>query len=116
MAHYLITFPSDAMSHIPDEEMPAVGQAAHAVCQELIDAGVYVMSGGLEQQPATVVGTDGTIAQGPTPEAIGGITIVDVPSPQDALTWAAKIAAACRCPQEVRAIAFDPELQAMLGG
>jgi hypothetical protein len=46
---------------------------------------------------------------------IGGITIVDVPSREDALKWAAKIAAACRCTQEVRATAFDPELEAMLG-
>ncbi|MDT4930112.1 MAG: hypothetical protein QOF92_2979, partial [Pseudonocardiales bacterium] len=46
---------------------------------------------------------------------IGGITIVDVPSREDALKWAAKIAAACRCTQEVRAIGFDPELEAMLG-
>lgn len=40
MTQYLITFPSDAMNHIPGEEMPEVGRAAHAVCQELIDAGV----------------------------------------------------------------------------
>jgi len=40
---------------------------------------------------------------------------VDVPSREDALKWAAKIAAACRCTQEVRAIGFDPELEAMLG-
>jgi hypothetical protein len=40
---------------------------------------------------------------------------VDVPSREDALKWAAKIAAACGCTQEVRAIGFDPELEAMLG-
>ncbi|MDQ1608464.1 MAG: hypothetical protein QOE16_1196 [Microbacteriaceae bacterium] len=40
---------------------------------------------------------------------------MDVPSREDALKWAAKIAAACRCTQEVRATAFDPELEAMLG-
>ena len=40
---------------------------------------------------------------------------MDVPSREDALKWAAKIAAACRCTQEVRAIGFDPELEAMLG-
>ena len=46
--------------------------------------------------------------------AIGGLTIVDVPSREDALRWAAKIAVACRCAQEVRAIGADPELDAML--
>jgi hypothetical protein len=115
MTQYLITFPSDAMNHIPDEEMPEVGRAAHAVCQELIDAGVYLFTGGLEEEPANLVGTDGTVTEGPRPDFIGGITIVDVPSREDALKWAAKIAAACRCTQEVRAIGFDPELEAMLG-
>jgi hypothetical protein len=115
MTQYLITFPSDAMNHIPDEEMPEVGRAAHAVCQELIDAGVYRLTGGLEEEPATLVGTDGTVTDGPRPDFIGGITIVDVRSREDALKWAAKIAAACRCTQEVRAIGFDPDLEAMLG-
>jgi hypothetical protein len=115
MTQYLITFPRDAMNHIPDEEMPEVGRAAHAVCQELIDAGVYLLTGGLEVEPASLVGTDGTVTEGPRPDFIGGITIVDVPSREDALKWAAKIAAACRCTQEVRAIGFDPELEAMLG-
>jgi hypothetical protein len=115
MTQYLITFPSDAMNHIPDEEMPEVGRAAHAVCRELIDAGVYVVSGGLKDEPASLVGTDGTVTDGPRPGFIGGITVVDVPSREDALKWAAKVAAACRCPQEVRALGFDPELEAMLG-
>ncbi len=99
MTQYLITFPRDAMNHIPDEEMPEVGRAAHAVCQELIDAGVYLLTGDLEEEPANLVGTDGTVTDGPRPDFIGGITIVDVPSREDALKWAAKIAAACRCTQ-----------------
>jgi len=40
MTRYLISFPSGAMDHIPAEEMPAVGEAAHAVVQEAMDAGV----------------------------------------------------------------------------
>jgi hypothetical protein len=114
MTKYLITFPSDAMNHIPEDEMSDVGKAAHACCQELIDAGVYVLSGGLEDQPAIRVATDGTVTHGPKPDLVSGITIVDVPSLEEALKWAAKIAAACRCTQEVREIGFDPELDAML--
>ena len=38
MTRYLISFPSGAMDHIPDEEKPAVGQAAHAVVREAMDA------------------------------------------------------------------------------
>jgi hypothetical protein len=32
----------------------------------------------------------------------------DVPSREAALEWAAKIATACRCAQEVRGFMFDP--------
>jgi hypothetical protein len=67
MTQYLITFPSDAMNHIPDDEMPEVGRAAHAVCQELIDAGVYLLTGDLEEEPANLVGTDGTVTEGRDP-------------------------------------------------
>ncbi len=114
MAQYLITFPSDAMDHIPEEEMPEVARAAHAVCQEAINAGVYFLAGGMEDQPASFVPPDGTVTDGPKPDVISGITIVDVPSREEALKWAAKVAAACRCTQEVREIGFDPELDAML--
>jgi hypothetical protein len=114
MAQYLISFPSHAMDQIPEEQMPAIAEAAHAVCQEAINAGVYVVSGGLEDQPASIVATNGTVTGGPKPDFISGITIVDVPSREEALKWAAKVAAACRCTQEVREIGFDPELDAML--
>jgi hypothetical protein len=114
MTQYLISFGAHAMDHIPDEDAPAVARAAHAAVQEVINAGVYVSAGGLENQPASIVATDGAVTDGPYPQAIGGLTIVDVPSREDALQWAAKIAAACRCAQEVRVIGADPELDAML--
>lgn len=114
MAQYLITFGGHAMDHIPAEDMPTVARAAHAVMEETINAGVHVAAGGLENQPASIVATDGTVTDGPYPEAIGGFTIVDVPSREEALKWAAKIAVACRCAQEVREIGADPELAAML--
>ena len=53
----------------------------------------------------SVVATDGTVTDGPDPESkayIGGFSVVDVPSREEALQWAAKIAVACRCAQEVR--------------
>ena len=114
MTQYMISFDAHAMDHIPDEDMPAVGKAAHAVCQEAINAGVFVVSGGLEDQKAGIVATDGTVTDGPYPEAVGGFFIVDVPSREEALDWAAKTAVACRCAQEVREIMPDPELAAML--
>jgi hypothetical protein len=114
MTQYLISFGAHAMDHIPDEDMPAVARAAHAVVQEAVNTGVFVCAGGLGDQRASIVATDGTVTEGPYPEAISGLTVVDVPSRAEALKWAAKIAVACRCAQEVRAIGPDPELDAML--
>jgi hypothetical protein len=114
MTWYLISFDAHAMDHITDEDMTAVAKAAHAVVQEAVNEGVLVCAGGLEDQRASVVATDGTVTDGPYPHAIGGLTVVDVPSREEALEWAAKIAGACRCAQEVRAIGPDPELDEML--
>jgi hypothetical protein len=114
MTRYLISFGAHAMDHIPDEDMPAVARAAHAVVHEVVNAGVFVCAGGLEDQRASIVATDGTVTHGPHPEAIGGLTVVDVPTREAALEWAAKIAVACRCAQEVREFGADPELDEML--
>jgi hypothetical protein len=84
------------------------------VVQDAIKAGVLVCVGGLEDQRASIVASDGTVTDGPYPEATGGLTVVDVLSREEALGWAAKIAVACHCAQEVRAIGPDPELDAML--
>jgi hypothetical protein len=108
MTRYLISFDAHAMDHIPDEDMPAVANASLAVVQEAINAGVWVFGGGLENQKASIVATDGTVTDGPYPEAIGGLCVVDVPSREEALKWAAKTAVACRCAQEVRKFMPDP--------
>jgi hypothetical protein len=110
MTAYLISFDVHAMDHIPEADFPAVGEAAHAIVREIIDAGAYLFSGGLEDESSSIVALDGTVTEGTRPEAIGGITGIEVPTREEALAWAAKIAVACRCPQEVRAIGDDPEL------
>jgi hypothetical protein len=115
MTRYLISFDAHAMDHIPDEDMPAVSKAAHEVVQEALNAGVWVFGGGLETQKATVVSTDGTVSDGPYPEAIGGFCVVDVPSREEALEWAAKTAVACRCAQEVREFMPDPAVGKLIG-
>jgi hypothetical protein len=108
MPRYLILFDAHAMDHIPAEDMPAVSDASHAVVQEAIDAGVCVFGGGIGHQKASIAATDGTVTDGTYPEAIGGMSILDVPSREEALEWAAKIAAGCRCAQEVREFMPDP--------
>ena len=108
MTRYLISFPSDAMDHIPDEEGPAVADAAHAVVQEAMSAGVFVFAGGLHEGVG-LVAADGTVTDAPAGKAyIGGLTIIDVPSREEALQWATRIAVACRCPQELREVGPDP--------
>jgi hypothetical protein len=108
MTRYLISFDAHAMDHIPGEDMPAVTEASLAVVREAINAGVWVFGGGLENQKASIVAPDGPVTDGPHPEAIGGLCVVDVASREEALEWAAKIAVACRCAQEVREFMPDP--------
>jgi len=112
MTQYLISFDDGAMT-FPAEDLPDVAKAAHEVVQEAKTAGVWVFGGGLERQRASIVATDGLVTDGPFPETkevIGGFAVVDVPSREEALTWAAKIAVACRCAQEVRELLPDPEV------
>ncbi len=100
------------MDHIPDDDWPAVGEAAHAVVREAKAAGVWVFGGGIQRQQSSIVATDGTVSAGPVPETksvIGGFSIIEVPSREEALAWAGRFAEACRCSQEVREIMFDPE-------
>ena len=111
MARYLISFNDGAMT-FPEEDLPDVAKAARAVVEAAKDAGVFVFAGGLgDPVEARVVATDGAITNGPNPDTkdfIGGFTVVDVPTRDDALQWAAKIAVACRCAQEVRAFLSEP--------
>ena len=110
MTRYLISFDDGAMT-FPDEELPDVAKAAHKVVQEAQDAGVWVFGGGVKGHEVSVVATDGMVTDGQSPktrEHIGGFAVVDVPSREEALDWAAKIAAACRCAQEVRELLHDP--------
>jgi hypothetical protein len=110
MTRYLISFNDGAMN-FPEEELADVAKAAYEVVQEAKDAGVWVFGGGLESQKASVVATDGTITDGPYPETkavLGGFAVVDVPAREEALEWAAKIAVACRCAQQVRHLLPDP--------
>ena len=112
MTKYLISFPSGAMV-IPEGELPAVADAAHAVVAEAKAAGVWVFGGGIDESIAPVmVDGDGTVTEGTHPQTRqieGGYAVLEVSSRGDALEWASKIAAACRCAQEVRAFQYDPE-------
>ena len=111
MTKYLISFPSEAMV-FPEGELQAVSDAAHAVVQEAKDAGVWVFGGGIDESvPPVLVDGAGTVTEGTYPQTKqleGGYTVLELPSRDAALQWAAKIAVACRCAQEVRAFQYDP--------
>lgn len=101
------------MNHIPAEDFPAVSEAAHAVVREAKRAGVWVFGGGINEQvsPLMVAG-DGHTAQETYPQTKlfdGGFTVLEVPTREEAIEWARKIAVSCRCKQELREFQFDPE-------
>lgn len=116
MPKYFISF-NDGDMTFPAADFAAVGEAAHAVMREAIAAGVWVIGGGFSGYSPSVVHLDGSVVQGPLAESpvhIGGFCIVDVATRDEALAWAAKVAVACRCAQEIRVILDDPEQDALL--
>ncbi len=112
MHRYLISFDDGAMDHIPEEDLPTVSAESRAVVGDAKATGAWIWGGGILRQRASVVGTDGSVVDGPDPEkkrAVGGFAILEVATHEEALHWAARIAVACRCAQEVREIGYDPE-------
>jgi len=111
MTKFLISFPSEVMV-FPPEDFDTVFAESHAVIEEAKAAGVYIFGGGIAEEVDPVrVAANGTITPGAyaqTGEIKGGFTILELPSREAAMEWGAKIAAACRCDQEVREFMFDP--------
>lgn len=112
MTKFLISFPANAMN-VADEDMAAVGEAAHAVIREAKAAGIYVFGGGINSEVTPLmVAADGSCTNDTyrkTRELDGGFCVLELPSRAAAVHWAAKIAAACRCAQELREFQYDPE-------
>lgn len=111
MGRFLISF-NDGDMTFPEKDLPDVAKAARAVVEDARDAGVFVFAGGLgDPGEASVVAIDGRVTEGPkaaTRDFIGGFTVIEVPTRQAALEWAARIAVACRCAQEVREFLSAP--------
>jgi len=112
MTKYLLTFPAAAMD-LSEDEFVAASEDSHAVIQEAKDAGVYVFGGGIDDAVAPVrVAADGTVTSGTYPqtqELDGGLLVLELPTREAAVEWAAKIAATCRCSQELREFGYDPD-------
>lgn len=111
MPRYLISF-NDGDMDFPRSELGAVGEAAHAVMRDAMDAGVWIVGGGFEGFSPSVVDGEGKVTAGPLAESpvhIGGFTVLEVANREEAMMWAARIAKACRCAQEVRELMVDTE-------
>nr|WP_298123020.1 YciI family protein [uncultured Pseudoxanthomonas sp.] len=108
---YLISFPSAAMV-VSGDELEAAGRESRAVIEQAKVAGVYVFGGGIDEGvPPVLVSGDGAVAEGGYPWAPplnGGFTVLELSSREEAIAWAARIAKACRCDQELRVFMFDP--------
>jgi hypothetical protein len=113
MAKYLISFPSAAMV-IPEGELEAISRDSHAVIEATKAAGVYVFAGGIDESvPPVLVAGDGSTSEGGyswAPPLNGGFAVLELPSRESAIAWAARIAEACRCNQELRVFMYDPAL------
>lgn len=110
MTKYLISFPSRAMV-LSEDEFAQAGVDSRAVIEEAKAAGVYVFGGGIDEGVAPVlVSDDGSVVSGTHPGSRldGGFTVLEVPTREGAIEWARRIAAACRCPQELREFMYDP--------
>ena len=112
MAKYLVSFPAAAMV-VPEGEWDAVVRDSHAVIEEAKAAGVYVFGGCIDAGVAPrLVSGSGAVSEGGYPWAPpldGGFTVLELPSDDAALDWAARIARACRCDQELRVFGYDPQ-------
>lgn len=111
MPEYLIYFKQHWVPDYPVEDFTEIAMTSRAVIAEMVEAGVLVFAGGLEEEDALAAAdyangeslvTDGPYAE--TKEYMGGFTVVKVADDDAARHWAGRIAVGCRWPQEVRRI------------
>jgi hypothetical protein len=108
---YLISFPSEAMQQLSAEDLQAASVDSHAVIEEAKAAGVYVFGGGIDESVDPLLVSSDGLAAAETyagSRLNGGFTVLELPTRKDAIQWAAKFAAACRCRQELREFGYDP--------
>jgi hypothetical protein len=107
---YIIFFNQQWVGDHTEDWFRSRGPLARGVVDEMEDAGVLRYAGGLEEELEKASSADATsgslvISDGPyveSKEFLGGLTIVDVETEEEARMWAGKVAEACGWPQEVR--------------
>jgi hypothetical protein len=110
MKQYLLTVCYPAGSTQPEPEaLQTIMRDVSMVQKEMQAAGAWVFSGGLypantatviRQQNGEILTTDGPFIE--SKEQIGGITVLNAPDLDVAMTWAGKLARATTTPVEVR--------------
>ena len=111
MPRFIISF-NDGDMQVADNEWQQVADDSHAVVREAKAAGVWIFGGGFHTYEPVVVSEDGSVRPGPikvSDVVLGGFSVIEVASANEAYYWASKIANSCRCPQEVREFIDDPE-------
>jgi hypothetical protein len=110
VSDYIIFFNQQWVGDHTEDWFRSRGPLARAVVGEMEAAGVLRYAGGLEEELEKAFSADATsgslvISDGPyveSKEFLGGLTIVDVETEEEARVWAGKVAEACGWPQEVR--------------
>jgi hypothetical protein len=109
MSEYLIFFNDEWVTETTDEGWQQRSRDVRAVVDEMKQAGVFIFTGGLnneasvfhvEPRDGAPVFTDGPYVE--TKEIFGGFAAVNVPDEAAARYWAGRVAVACDWPQEVR--------------
>lgn len=106
MPNYIIYFNQQWVGDHPAEWYESRGPLSRSVVAEMKDAGVLVFAGGLEEEIENAFGSDdsGEIG-GPittSGEFLGGLTLINVDTDDEAKLWGAKVGQACGWPQEIR--------------
>lgn len=106
MTMYIIYFNQQWVGDHTAEWFASRGPLARAVVDDMSRAGVLVTAGGLEEDIDAGWGFDSAGAATPPissgTDFLGGLTIIDVATDDEAKTWGSKVAEACGWPQEVR--------------
>ena len=106
MPQYIIYFNQQWVGEHSDEWFAGRGPLARQVVSEMKAAGVLVFAGGLEEEVESAAGISesgaigGSITAGG--EFLGGLTIIEVATDEEAAHWGSKVGVACGWPQEVR--------------
>ena len=106
MAKYIIYFNQQWVGDHSEEWFNSRGPLARQVVEELKSANALVFAGGLVEEIDVGFGFDENgLEIGPIStdnELVGGLTIIEVDTDDEAKMWGSKIAQACGWPQEVR--------------